>query len=447
MLQYQFISCLSKLCNTINCIYKISDKLFIKTIKNELYSIGIEYSFTQQWYKLDETDLYKIKRINMDFVYDDNININNIDLTISNSYYHTIIADNTNNIIYSQSAKYSDKYQRLLCIHSSLQKLIYNTNNTNNINVIKISCQSDYALFLLNNGNVKISKIENDILKSSDLIIKKSKFFKVLDISSGYKHSLFLDSNNNILVFGDNNYEQLGINKYNKYLSYYKSSMISKFFINKNILKIICSHNNSAVICKNGNCYLFGSNEYGQIGNGKITKSSSPYLLSGMNIIHVSISCDHIVLLTSDNQVYGIGNNTNYQFSDKLEGKCNDDIIWEFNADNQGYLGIRVKAGINNNGMYVGKGTIQKIPLNSKIISINDYELENYDFNLAVSYVKSIIAPITIKFRPPINTNYDEDYVTKPRLISYNKIGIKNKYEKVVNIITYYNSTLIITAI
>jgi alpha-tubulin suppressor-like RCC1 family protein len=80
------------------------------------------------------------------------------------------------------------------------------------------------------------------------------------------------------------------------------------------------SYNNTYVIGSDGNVYGTGSNTYGQVGNGTsgtdILVPVKMSLPAGVTATQVKAGYGTAVILTSDNKIYTVGNNSNGQLGD-----------------------------------------------------------------------------------------------------------------------------------
>ena len=114
-----------------------------------------------------------------------------------------------------------------------------------------------------------------------------------------------LDNDNNLWCFGWNYYTQCGnIGDINLLPTK------NNFFTNINIKKIMCGFRTSIVIDHKNRCYMFGDNTFGQCGCSAQEKTYIPNLIDdNLQIIDVSNTRYHTVLLSLDNKVYSMGNN------------------------------------------------------------------------------------------------------------------------------------------
>jgi alpha-tubulin suppressor-like RCC1 family protein len=97
---------------------------------------------------------------------------------------------------------------------------------------------------------------------------------KVIQISCGYWHSLALTESCHVFSWGNNDFGQLGFEYYERL---YRPTQIQLPHIS--ISKISCGSFHSILLSNDGVIYIFGSNRYGQIGNGSKRMQRKPIVL------------------------------------------------------------------------------------------------------------------------------------------------------------------------
>ena len=138
---------------------------------------------------------------------------------------------------------------------------------------------------------------------------------KILDVACGKFHTAILtnDSDNNLYTCGSNEHGQLGIgliiNKKNSFT-------ICDQFFNINLKNVSCGYNHTAVVSneQNNNLYTCGYNLYGQLGI--LAQNSVNIFHKVLNLINkkvTKVSCgeNHTAFLTTENlkNLYLFGNN------------------------------------------------------------------------------------------------------------------------------------------
>ena len=93
----------------------------------------------------------------------------------------------------------------------------------------------------------------------------------------------------------------------------------ANLFEGKTISQISASGNHSLALDSEGQIYAWGSNSYGQLGNGGTTRSNTPVkvdtsgVLAGKAISQISAGSNHSLALDSEGQIYAWGANYNGQ--------------------------------------------------------------------------------------------------------------------------------------
>jgi len=127
---------------------------------------------------------------------------------------------------------------------------------------------------------------------------------KIVDIACGEEHSMALDSTGNVYVWGRNNYFQLG-NSTDIFVSSPK-----KIESIANAIKIAAGNSNSFVITQDKNAYSWGLNANGECGIGsytnKITVTKAKFL---SDVIDIKPGKNHTIALKSTGEVFATGSN------------------------------------------------------------------------------------------------------------------------------------------
>ena len=160
---------------------------------------------------------------------------------------------------------------------------------------------------------------------------------KIIKISAGYRHSLFLTKEGQVYSCGWNSNGQLGFDSgrkqddqditdgrewdWNYYPYHIRPVLIQKYYnsdseaINYDritIDKISAGSYHSLFLTREGRVYSCGENRYGQLGlNSTDLQKKTPRLISGFsNVTKASAGHDHSLFLTSDGHVYSCGWNS-----------------------------------------------------------------------------------------------------------------------------------------
>lgn len=162
------------------------------------------------------------------------------------------------------------------------------------------------------NGQLGIGSNTESVLvpvsvpNDGDMLGKKIRYLSV-----GYRHTLFVSTDNNIYSAGSNDFGQLCLS-----ISDSKIYTPKEIIFNKgNWLTVATGYYHSAIIDQNGFVYSCGLNGISQLGNNDDIDSNSPINTSefgdliNKNITQASAGYYHSIFLDSDGNAYGTGFN------------------------------------------------------------------------------------------------------------------------------------------
>lgn len=124
---------------------------------------------------------------------------------------------------------------------------------------------------------------------TTDSILEPKKIkeeIKFKEISIGYTHSTAIDDKGNLWAWGNNNYGQLGDGTTNNSLT---PKMIKEGTFKKVQSNLVYGYANNTAIDEEGNLWVWGRNNYGQLGDGTSTDSHIPIKIS-KEIEYIDIS-------------------------------------------------------------------------------------------------------------------------------------------------------------
>ncbi|MBI0085728.1 MULTISPECIES: RCC1 domain-containing protein [Bifidobacterium] len=119
--------------------------------------------------------------------------------------------------------------------------------------------------------------------------------FQVAQISAGVHHSLAVDQNGTAWAWGYNYDGQLGDNTTsNRYTPTRVSPPAGQGSAGTGLAaaRISAGHYHSLAIGQDGNTYSWGDNQYGQLGNGSLTQSSTPTQVALNSLLITGVSFD-----------------------------------------------------------------------------------------------------------------------------------------------------------
>ena len=130
----------------------------------------------------------------------------------------------------------------------------------------------------------------------------------IRQIACGGYHTVILQDNNDVLVFGWNDYGQLGLghnDNQNKPITLMQGIPIRK---------IACGEDHTIILQDNNDVLVFGDNRYGQLGLGHYDEQNKPItLMQGIPIRQITCVFRHTIILQDDNDVLVFGRNSEGQ--------------------------------------------------------------------------------------------------------------------------------------
>ncbi|XP_018910621.2 X-linked retinitis pigmentosa GTPase regulator isoform X1 [Bemisia tabaci] len=113
--------------------------------------------------------------------------------------------------------------------------------------------------------------------------------------------------------------------------SRFADNVPSHFFIrNDPIVEISCGDEHTAVVCQKGRVFVFGSNNWGQLGLGHedtINKPSCVKSLKSEKVEHVSCGRAHTIFSTESNKIFACGSNNDCQLGTELTNGSDHSVI------------------------------------------------------------------------------------------------------------------------
>ena len=137
----------------------------------------------------------------------------------------------------------------------------------------------------------------------------------VTSLAAGWDFSLLLTQTGEVFACGSNSFGQLGIAD-SKIRS---SSNFVKIQSLKNIRKISAGLRHAGCVDADGNVYMWGAGNKGQLGNGKVTKQFEPVKISSISGA-LDVKCgQYFTVIETERCVLGVGDNKYSQLTDSTE--------------------------------------------------------------------------------------------------------------------------------
>ncbi|TGN10098.1 RCC1 domain-containing protein [Leptospira ilyithenensis] len=130
--------------------------------------------------------------------------------------------------------------------------------------------------------------------------------------SFGFNHAVVLKSDGSVVAFGQNNVGQLGNGATGLTSASYSASPVDVIGLPSDVIQVIAGSQHSAALTATGDVYVWGRNQYGNLGDGVIGTStavtSTPKKVATLGgIKHIANGRDHLLALKSDGNVYSWG--------------------------------------------------------------------------------------------------------------------------------------------
>jgi hypothetical protein len=130
----------------------------------------------------------------------------------------------------------------------------------------------------------------------------------VIDICCGFQHSLVLTIDGEVYVWGDNEFGQIGCadNRECQLIPY-----LVQGFNGEKVEAIACGSYHSLALTESGHVFSWGLNDCGQLGYSSMTYPSNSPKIIDENVLFVRISCGrkHSLMLSVEGTVYVLGAN------------------------------------------------------------------------------------------------------------------------------------------
>ena len=145
----------------------------------------------------------------------------------------------------------------------------------------------------------------------------------IVQISAGIIHTVALDEEGRVYIWGNNEYGQLGDGTTTNSVLPICISDKENELKGKRIVDISAGEVHTVAIDEEGKVYTWGYNEFGQLGDGTTTNSTLPICISekgnelkGKRIVDISAGGGHTVAIDEEGKIYAWGNNEVGQLGD-----------------------------------------------------------------------------------------------------------------------------------
>ena len=213
---------------------------------------------------------------------------------------------------------------------------------------------------------------------------------EITQIAAGDSHSAAVTKDGDLYMWGANGSGQLGIQSNAASNIPVKVNNSSSTLPEKSVKYVALGSYHSAAITKDGSLYMWGYNNYGQLGNGSTTYSYTPVKIME-NVATVSLGAWHSAAITKDGSLYMWGYNNYGQLGNESSGNYEKSVspikimenvaavslgCWHSAAITKD--GSLYMWGDNNYGQ-LGNGTTNNLTRPQRIaVNVQSVELGNY---------------------------------------------------------------------
>jgi len=158
---------------------------------------------------------------------------------------------------------------------------------------------------------------------SSSIPVQVNELSDIIAVAAGENHSIALKSDGTVWTWGDNIEGQLGNGVIGDTDTPAQLSNVN------GVIAIAAGEYHTVALKNDGTVWTWGWNSDGQLGNGTDTDSDVPTLaspLSFIDVIAIAAGSEHTLVLRSNGQVLGCGNNSGGQLGDGTNTESNSPV-------------------------------------------------------------------------------------------------------------------------
>lgn len=230
-------------------------------------------------------------------------------VSIAAGLRHTLYLTAGNNVYSCGSNEYGQLGQ------SKSQSRPSSIEEFENINISQIYAGDYFSLALTEEGKLFGwgRSDHHELLIDEEMIpkpriIQSLNHYKIVQVAAGSNHVIALDKSGSIIVWGDNSHGQLGLGPGSGQMIKIPSIMVAMRSLP--ISQIFSGSNHSGCLTHSGAIFVWGKNNFGQLGTGNSDSSQIPILLKTIRdqgVKYVDMGEDHSVALTYDGGVFSWG--------------------------------------------------------------------------------------------------------------------------------------------
>lgn len=194
----------------------------------------------------------------------------------------------------------------LLCVFLFENKLFSQA-----LSASSVSSGDSYIVMLHADGTVwscganELGMLGDGTTTSSKTPVQALGLNNIVAIKTGGYHTLALKSDGTVWAFGGGYYGEIGDGNWME-----QSIPVQVTDLGDDVIDIDASQHNSVALKNDGTVWIWGSDDYGQLGNSEWWSSGVPIRVVGLNdVVDVAMADFHTIALKSDGTVWGFGAN------------------------------------------------------------------------------------------------------------------------------------------
>ncbi len=186
---------------------------------------------------------------------------------------------------------------------------------------------------------------------------------KIVQLSVAPESNIVLTENDQVYSWGSNYYGQLGDGTTNNKKKPENITYNIPLTSDDKIKQLAIGNNHTMILTENGKIYTCGRNSYGQLGNDDFSNKAIPIELTNKislsskdKVVQISVGFYHSVALTELGQVYSWGYNNHGQLGDGTTTLSSQPINITDNIGLEDDIVIKTIVGYNNTAVITQKG-------------------------------------------------------------------------------------------
>lgn len=298
----------------------------------------------------NESNNFEVTPVKVDMT-----NIGNAKITsVSAGYYHSLALDENGKIWAWGGNFHGELGDNSIDNHSKPVAVDISNITATNAKVVAIATGFYHSLALDNNGKVwvwgynnlgqlgmmGVSYVTKPTLFNTNSLTQTGA--KVIAITAGNFHNLILDNKGKLWGWGYNKFGQLGNNSTTNSTSIVAINQ-TNIPATAKIKKVIAGGHHNLILLHTGEIYGWGDNSSGALGTGNTTNASVPTLLNPsvfgtVKVLNITTAGTHSLALDNYGQVWSWGNNQYGQLGNHSNTSSNTPVkvnMSEIDKDNQ----------------------------------------------------------------------------------------------------------------